>query len=110
MPYKFETEKLSINNPKYDKRIKLTDEDRESIRKEYATGKISQRGLAKKYNVSRRLIQFVLDPDKEKVAKQQFKERRKDGRYYNKDKHKEYMRRHRKHKKELYDKGLLGDK
>lgn len=109
MPYKFETDKLTINNPKHDKRVKLTDEDRENIRKEYAEGGISQRGLAKKYNVSRRLIQFTLDPEKQKVAKKQFAARQKDGRYYDKDKHKEYMKNYRKHKKELYDKGLLDD-
>lgn len=107
MPYKFE--KTPINNPKYDKRVKLTDEDRENIRKEYTTGLISQRQLAEKYGVSKRLIQFVLSPEKAKEAKQQFLERQKDGRYYNKEKHKEYMKNYRNHKKELYQNGLLND-
>lgn len=105
MPYKFE--KTPINNPKHDKRVKLTDEDKENIRKEYASGLISHRGLAEKYKVSRRLIQFILNPDKLEIAKKQFTERQKDGRYYDKEKHKEYMKNHRKHKKDLNNKGLL---
>lgn len=105
MPYKFED--TPINNPNHDKRVKLTDDDRESIREEYATGMFSQRDLAKKYGVSRRLITFVLDPEKEERAKQQFAERQKDGRYYDREKHNEYMRNHRSHKKELWEQGLL---
>lgn len=107
MPYKFE--KTPINNPKNDRRVKLTDEDRENIRKEYAEGEISQRGLAKKYNVSRRLIQFVLDPEKAEAARRQYAERRKDGRYYDKEKHREYVKEHRQHKKMLFEKGELGE-
>lgn len=105
MPYKFE--KTPINNPQNDKRVKLTVEDKKEIREEYANGNISQRELAKKYNVSRRLIQFVLNPDSQEIAKKQFAERQKDGRYYDKTKHKDYMKKHREHKKDLYNKGLL---
>ena len=105
MPSKLD--KLPIDNPKHDKRVKLSAEDRDSIRDEYACGNISQNGLAKKYGVSKRLIQFVLNPDKQEVARKQFLERQKDGIYYSKDKHREYMRQHREHKKELYNKGLI---
>lgn len=105
MPYKFE--KIPINNPKNDKRVKLTDENRENIREEYSSGLISQRGLAEKYGVSRRLIQFTLNPEKQEIAKKQFAERQKDGRYYDKDKHTVSVRTHRNHKKDLYNKGLL---
>lgn len=105
MPFKFD--KVSINNPKHDKRYKLTEEDKKNIVEEYKTGLISTRGLATKYNVSRRTIQFVLDPEKKEVVKKQFAERQKDGRYYDKDKHKDYMRKHREHKKDLVEKGLL---
>lgn len=105
MPDKFG--KTPINNPLNDKRVKLTDQDREKIREEYATGLISQNNLAKKYGVSKRLVQFILKPEKQEVAKQQFAARRKDGRYYDKDKHREYVKKHRNHKKDLFDKGLL---
>lgn len=107
MPRKSDT--IPINNPKLDKRVKLTNEDKENIVRDYATGLISQRGLAEKYGVSRRSIQFVLDPEKKERAKEQFLERQKDGRYYDKDKHAKYMKEHRNRKKELYSKGLIGE-
>lgn len=105
MPHKFDN--MPISNPKHDNRVKLTEEDKENICKEYATGTISQRELAKKYGVSRRLIQFTLSPEKLDRAKKAFSERQKDGRYYDKEKHKDYMKKHRQHKRELYDSGLL---
>lgn len=105
MPYKFDN--LPINDPKHDKRVKLTEDDKEKIRQEYATGLISQRGLARKYKVSKRTIQFVLDPEKLERVKEQFKERRKDGRYYSKEKQREYMKKHRDHKKELWAEGKI---
>lgn len=105
MPYKFE--KTPINNPKNDKRVKLTEEDKKNIVKEYESGSISINSLAKKYGVSKRLIQFTLFPERKEKAKQLYKERQKDGRYYDKDKHKEYVKKHRDHKKDLWNKGLL---
>lgn len=105
MPYKFE--KIPINNEKLDKRVKLTSKDKENIIEEYKSGIISITALAKKYGVSKRLIQFTLFPERKEKAKQGFLERQKEGRYYDKDKHKEYMRNHREHKKNLYNSGLL---
>lgn len=107
VPYKFE--KTPINNPKLDKRVKLTDENKKNIIEEYQTGTISIRALARKYGVDRRLIDFTIFPEKKEKARQQYKERRKDGRYYDKDKHKEYIKKHRHHKKELNEQGLLGE-
>lgn len=105
MPRK--SDSIPINNPKLDKRVKLTDEDRNSIRAEYETGTISINGLSRKYNVNKRLIQFILFPERQERAKQLFAERQKDGRYYDKEKHRKSIKKHRDHKKELYGKGLL---
>jgi transposase-like protein len=107
MPSKFD--KIPINNEKHDKRVKLTSEDKEKIVAEYETGLISINSLAKKYGVSKRLIQFTLFPERKEKAQQLFSERQKDGRYYDKEKHNEYMKNHRDHKKELYNKGLLNE-
>ena len=99
MPYKFEYTKKLI--PKYkDKRVKLTDNDKEEIKKNY--GKISQRKLAKMYGVSRRLIIFIGCPEKYKKNLQDRKNRGGSKQYYDKDKQKEYMKKHRKHKYKLY--------
>jgi len=107
MPYKAEKIKLSREQ---DRRVKLTDEQREEIKHKYSTGLYSQRALAREYNVSRRLITFIIDDNKYKRAKEQFKERRKDGRYKEtKEKHAAIMREHRQYKHTLYKRGELVD-
>ncbi len=105
MPSKLD--KIPINNPKLDKRVKLTDADRENVKQDYETGSISITSLAKKYGVSKRLIQFILFPERQEKAKKDFAERQKDGRYYDKKKHSEQVQAHREHKKNLWNKGLL---
>ena len=105
MPYK--SDKIPIKNEKLDKRVKLTVEDKEQIVRDYETGTISIHSLAKKYNVSKRTIQFTLFPERKEKAQEQFKERQKEGRYYDKDKHNEYMKNHRHYKNDLYNRGLL---
>lgn len=105
MPYKSGKIKL----PKeLDRRRKLMDEQLEEIRVKYATGFYSQRQLAREYNVSRRLITFCIDDTKRKKCAEQFKERRKDGRYKpTKEEWAAITREHRRYKQNLYDKGLL---
>ena len=107
MPYKSETIKLSREQ---DRRIKLTDEQRQEIREKYASGHYSQRTLAKEYNVSRRTIQFTVDAEKYARAREQFKQRRKDGRYKpSKEEWAEIVRDHRRYKQRLYINGELDD-
>ena len=107
MPYKSEKIKLSKEQ---DRRIKLTDEQRSAIRDKYATGLYSQRALASEYNVSRRLIQFILDDEKAKRAAEQLKDRKADGRYKpTKEEWAATMREHRHYKQNLMLMGLLKD-
>lgn len=105
MPYKSEKIKLSKEQ---DRRVKLSDEQKEEIRAKYTTGLYSQRGLAIEYNVSRRLISFILDEEKAKRAAEQLKARRADGRYKpSKEQWAETMREHRRYKQKLYIDGKL---
>jgi len=62
---------------------------------------VSIRGIANIYKdkCSRRLIQFVLFPEREKHCAELYKERAKDGRYYHKKRHTAYMRKYRRRKK-----------
>lgn len=107
MPYKSEKIKLSKSQ---DRRIKLTDEQREEIRQKYSTGLYSQRALAREYKVSRRLISFVLDDEKYKKCKEQLKERRADGRYKpDKEEWAKTIREHRHYKQGLYLSGKLSE-
>ena len=105
MPYKSEKIKL----PKeHDRRIKLTDEQREEIREKYSTGLYSQRALAREYGVSRRLISFVLDDEKYQKCREQFKERRADGRYKpTKEEWAKTQKEYRQYKQKLYVDGKL---
>ena len=105
MPYKSEKIKLPRE---LDRRVKLTDEQREEIRYKYSTGFYSQRNLAAEYGVSKRTIQFTLDEDKRRRAQEAFKERRKDGRYkVSKEERNAIQREHRRYKENLKKSGLL---
>lgn len=91
---------LRIAGTANDRRIKLTDEQRAEIRARYAEGGISTYKLANEYGVSRRTIDFVLHPERYDRCREQFKERRKDGRYTpNKEDRAYIMREHRAYKR-----------
>jgi transposase len=105
MPYKFQTEKLLIPQS-YDKRRKLSEEDKIDIRSMSRKG-YSQRELARMYNVSRRLIQFVINPQSLEENKERRKERGGSAQYYDKETHTLAVRKHRNYKKDLYYKKLL---
>lgn len=101
MPYAFDHYKLRIPRAK-DRRIKLTDEDREHIKKMYDDGaKIREIARAYEGKASRRLIQLILFPERAEHAKRLYKLRSQDGRYYKKERHKKYMKRHRTYKYSL---------
>ena len=70
----------------------------------------SQRGLAKLYGVSRRLIVFILDPLKHQANIARKQELLKTKSYYDKDKQRAYMRSHRQYKQQLYLDNKLIDK
>jgi len=90
MPYFFETYHVKLPKEK-DRRRKLTDEDKEIIKRLYVDG-IAIREIARifKNKCSRRLIQFILFPDR--TQKTEWKK------YYNSDKHAKYIKSHRKYK------------
>ena len=100
MPYKFETDKVKLPEGK-DRRVKLTAEDKEAIEALYSTGNISTYKLAEYFNVSRRTIQFILDPSKKKANLERLEERGGWKVYYDKEKRNEYMTNHRHYKKEI---------
>lgn len=108
MPYK--SEKAGYIPPEKDKRRKLSEADKDRIRELYKLPDYSQRRLAGEFKVSRRLIQFIVDPEKQEAAKQAYAERRKDGRYYDREAHTKAIREHRHHKHQLYLDGQLEDK
>ena len=99
MPYK--SEKLvKLAGTSKDRRRKLTEKQRDEIAA--LKGTMSQRECAKKFNVSRRTIQFIWDPDKHDRNLQCRQERGGSMKYYTKEKQREYMKNHRHYKQEIY--------
>ena len=93
--------------PQYDRRRKLTEDDKFEIVRLRKEHNLSQRTLARMFGVSRKLIIFIIDPERYERAKAQYKERRKDGRYYDRETHNEAMRNLRAYKHKLYLDGKI---
>lgn len=100
MPYK--SEKIKIQQTEHDRRIKLTDAQKDEIKRKWRTGLATKRGLAREYKVSPRTIDFLLNPDKLEENKKRRAERGGTKIYYDKEKHREYMKNTRHYKQELY--------
>jgi hypothetical protein len=86
--------------PKRDRRIKLSPKDKEKIVQLWKSG-VSQRELARTFDVSRRLISFIVDPEQKVLNDERRAERGGWKAYYQKEKHRKYMSRHRQYKKML---------
>lgn len=101
MPYK--SERIKIAGTQFDRRIKLTDEQKDLIRWLREEEQISYNKLAVQFNVSKRLVMFICNPEKYEKSKEQFKQRTREGRYKpNKKEWAETIREYRKYKQELY--------
>ncbi len=100
MPYKHIEKKIPRS---LDRRVKLTDDDKARIAKLYKQGE-PVREIARQFEkiCSRRSIQLILFPERRARLAEAFKQRRKDGRYYNREKWRERQREHRKYKQGLY--------
>lgn len=105
MPYK--SEKIKLEGLQ-DRRRKLTEEQREEIRRKYAEGKCGTRPLAKEYGVSRSLVRIIVNPDRAQAVHERIAKHWRD---YHPDKEEwaEIKREHRHYKQELYLKGELKD-
>lgn len=98
MPYKFEKIPF-LKGTKYDKRRKLTQEQKDEIIS--LKGTLSQRQCANLYGVSRRLIQFLWNPEEYQKMIKLRKEKGGEKIYYDKEKRRVYAKKHRDHKKKF---------
>src|SRR3990167_7028675 len=101
MPYAHIRKKIPR---KLDRRVKITDTQRENIKTMYFFGRLYQREIARQTGVSRRMVSFILFPEREARCKEQHKERRKDGRYYNPKTWPSVMKEHRYYKESIKEK------
>jgi transposase-like protein len=107
VPYK--SEKIKIDHTQHDKRIRLSEEQKQAIRKEYATGLATHRSLAEKYRVNRKTIYNILNHDKYLKQLEENKINKHSKKYYQKEKHREYIKIHRRYKQKLYINKEIGD-
>ena len=91
---------------KFDRRIKLSYEDKCDIVKYYRDG-TAVRQLARTFNVSRRLIQFIVRPEAHERNLELRSERGGTMIYYDKNKHRKSTFEHRKYKEQLLSKHLI---
>ncbi len=105
MPRK--TDNVSINNRELDRRVKLTDADRVQIRILYESGDFSYKKLALMFGVSKRLISFIINPEKQKANLEARAKRGGWKQYYDKDNHAKSTKEHREYKKKLHEEGKL---
>lgn len=106
MPYK--SEKAKLKGTKYDRRVKLTPEQKEIIKHRYETENIGMRPLAKEYGVSRGLIRYIVYPEKLEKNRERQKAKRELGFYKpTKEQWAATVREHRKYKQNLFKKGKI---
>lgn len=102
-------DRITISDPTLDKRVKLLPYQKEEIIELHKQG-TSVRHLARSYSVSRRLIQFIVHPERKERDLQLRQNRGGSKIYYDKEKHKEAMQRHRLHKKAILQERLSKNK
>lgn len=103
----YKSEKIIIAKTKYDKRIKLTDEDKLVIKRLHSKG-FAIRALARLYSVDRRSIQYLVRPGLLEHHKELRKLRGGSKIYYDKERHRKYIMKHRRYKQSLYIAGKIG--
>lgn len=103
MPYK--SEKIPLG--KYDRRVKLSNTQREEIKELRKLG-LSYKVIADRYEVSKSLIILVCNPDIAERKRLAFIERSREGRYKpDKEDWNAIMREHRQYKEKLYKEGKI---
>ena len=103
MPYK--SEKLKLAGLQ-DRRRKLTDDQKDEIRRLYAEGKGSWKALADMFHVSKSTIGMIVNPTCRERASKRMAEHWRDYRRYGEEWN-ATVREHRHYKQSLYLKGEL---
>ena len=106
MPYK--TDKMSISCPFLDKRTKLIPCQVERMLQLHNEG-VSIHKLAKMFKVSRRTIQFKVDPEKKKANLERRNERGGWRQYYDKEEGRKSNKQHRNRKHKLLKNTITND-
>lgn len=103
MPYK--SEKIKIEGTALDRRRRLTEQQKDEIRK--LKGTMSRCACAAMFGVSKRTIDFIWYPEKLARNKQCRKERGGWRQYYTKERKREEIKEYRHYKQDLYVEGII---
>jgi hypothetical protein len=101
MPYK--TEKMRLP-PELDRRRKLGDEQKDEIKHKYSTGSYSLNMLAREYNVSKKTILLIVNPESKRKNDERIKEHWRDYATYGEE-HNAVIREHRAYKHKVLKEG-----
>lgn len=104
MPYKSDALHLP---PRLDRRVRLLPCQRRMVPVMYASGQYSINGLASAWKVSKRLIQFILFPERQAKNLRDRAARGGSKQYYDKTKNTSAVRNSRRYKHGSYKKGEL---
>lgn len=96
MPYK--TEKLSLKDPFLDRRTKLLPCQKEMVVYWYKVQGSSIGAIARMFKVNKRLIQFILFPERLKKNISDRQDRGGTAQYYNREENNQSIKEHRKYK------------
>ena len=103
MPYKSEKIKLP---QEYDRRRKLTDEQKDEIKHKYSTGLYSLNNLATEYKVSKKTILLIVNPESKRKNDERIKDHWKDYQPTTEERNK-IMNEHRRYKQKLHKDGKI---
>ena len=103
MPFKSEKIKLP---QEYDRRRKLTDEQKDEIKHKYSTGFYSLNNLAIKYKVSKKTILLIVNPESKRKNDERIKDHWKDYQPTTEERNK-IMNEHRQYKQKLHKDGKI---
>ena len=103
MPFKSEKIKLP---QEYDRRRKLTDEQKDEIKHKYSTGLYSLNNLATEYKVSKKTILLIVNPESKRKNDERIKDHWKDYQPTTEERNK-IMNEHRQYKQKLHTDGKI---
>ena len=106
MPFKHIEKKIPT---KLKRSAKLTQEDKDEMKKMYEMGGWSYATLGVEFGVSKSMAIYAVNPERQKKNYALRVARGGSKQYYDKTKHTEAMKKHRKYKQELYLEGKLDD-
>lgn len=107
MPYKHRTKLIP---PQYDRRRKMTETDKVKALLMYHIDGESIRGIARKFKVDKRTIQFLLFPERLKKNREDREARGGWRQYYDRKANTDTAREHRRYKQKLMKAGVLQER